>query len=314
MSWARGSTTTGLGGSLDESNGDDSCCCGGACGRDAGFCGEGAKNSETQFSIILLFSMWAEQQEFIKNEVQADIESRPLVSERMTTRSLVEEYAGADVLFQKKTLFLSRRYRFIYFIRRDGNCFIRAFCLGVLLHLLRSPSSERSRVMNTLQSLLSLCVSQGYEEWLVEDFHEALLEEAKKAVEEGATEEGVVERARSAETSEWCVMLLRCVAGAKMMEAEERYGSFVGADVKTYVKQEVEPMGKESEETSIMALCEAVGLKVKIEYLDLSGDAQKAQQEDEVQTNSHLFPLQDAPEQIAFTLLYRPGHFDLLIE
>ena len=39
-------------------------------------------------------------------------------------------------------------------------------------------------------------------------------------------------------------------------------------DMETYVKREVEPMGKECEQVHIIALAEYLGITVQIEYLD----------------------------------------------
>lgn len=64
--------------------------------------------------------------------------------------------------------------------------------------------------------------------------------------------------------------------------------------------QEVEPMGKESDHIQIIALTAALGVPVRVEYMDRGeGD----------QCNHHHFPEDSNP---VVTLLYRPGHYDIL--
>ncbi len=78
--------------------------------------------------------------------------------------------------------------------------------------------------------------------------------------------------------------------------------------MREYVRQEIEPLNRESEETSLMAFALGTGVSFAVEYLDQSGSP--------TATNSHVFRPPSAPETdpVAFTLLFRPGHFDLLIQ
>jgi len=70
-------------------------------------------------------------------------------------------------------------------------------------------------------------------------------------------------------------------------------------DIVTFCAREVEPMGRECEQIHIIALCEALGVSVAIEYLDGS---------------SGPLACLTLPEgrEPAITLLYRPGHYDIL--
>ena len=65
-------------------------------------------------------------------------------------------------------------------------------------------------------------------------------------------------------------------------------------------QQEVEPMTRECDHIHITALTSALGVPVRIEYMDRGGDDS---------TNAHSFPEGSSPK---FTLLYRPGHYDIL--
>ena len=73
-------------------------------------------------------------------------------------------------------------------------------------------------------------------------------------------------------------------------------------------------MGEESDHVHITALTDALGIPVRIVYLDRSGGAA----DDTLDINHHDFMPESAPETLKsetpslLTLLYRPGHYDIL--
>lgn len=81
-----------------------------------------------------------------------------------------------------------------------------------------------------------------------------------------------------------------------------------------FCKASVEPMGEESDHVHIIALSDALGVPVRVVYLDRSniGDGKAAE------VNHHDFIPTKVPEEkknsanIPVILLYRPGHYDIL--
>lgn len=59
-------------------------------------------------------------------------------------------------------------------------------------------------------------------------------------------------------------------------------------------------MTRESDHIHITALTSALGVPIRVEYMDRGGDDA---------TTAHCFPEESSPK---FTLLYRPGHYDIL--
>ena len=59
-------------------------------------------------------------------------------------------------------------------------------------------------------------------------------------------------------------------------------------------------MGKESDHIHITALTSSIGVPVRVEYMDRA---------DSASPNTHSFPDGSSP---SITLLYRPGHYDIL--
>lgn len=60
-------------------------------------------------------------------------------------------------------------------------------------------------------------------------------------------------------------------------------------------------MGRESDHIHIIALSHALGVCIRVEYMDRGGDSS---------VNHHDFP-EDGGKPHVF-LLYRPGHYDIL--
>ena len=67
--------------------------------------------------------------------------------------------------------------------------------------------------------------------------------------------------------------------------------------------QEVEPMAKESDQIHIIALTDALGVCVRVVYMDRGGNQS---------VNHHDIP-EDGSRPLV-NLLYRPGHYDILYQ
>lgn len=110
-------------------------------------------------------------------------------------------------------------------------------------------------------------------------------------------------------SSEYCTWYLRVLTAAHLKSDPERFQFFLEGeytDINTFCSREVEPMGKECGEMQVIALAEAIGMHVKIEYLDGRpfdiGEGKGL--------IMHEFGNLDSNTKI--TLLYRPGHYDIL--
>ena len=77
--------------------------------------------------------------------------------------------------------------------------------------------------------------------------------------------------------------------------------------------QEVEPMGRESDHIHIATLTTATGVPVRVEYVDRGTTAATGgshADDVEMRVNHHDFPDNSRPPSIS--LIYRPGHYDIL--
>lgn len=254
------------------------------------------------------------------------VNARPFVGHLAPMQALVDEYRDASAVFQAKVAHLSTKYRGVRYVRGDGNCFVRGAVFGLLRHL-STCADARPALLATLRGASARATAQGYDAIVVEDFFDVLVEEAERCAA-GITEDALLERMHDPETSDYLVMALRFFLATVMLEQQDTFLSFLpgAASMRDYVRAEVritaisgctlfahpaqiEPMGKESEELSLIAFSH-LGVAFALEYLDQSGaDAQQ-----HATTNSHVFqpPNGDGTLPLAFTMLFRPGHFDLL--
>ena len=113
------------------------------------------------------------------------------------------------------------------------------------------------------------------------------------------------------------------MTAAQMKSNPEKYLPFVMADdnyadIPSFCSREVEPMGKECGMVQVSALAECMGVKVIIEYMDgRELKLNKLNNNDEVVVH-HVFGEgnnedgEDDERKTSITLLYRPGHYDIL--
>lgn len=100
--------------------------------------------------------------------------------------------------------------------------------------------------------------------------------------------------------SDYVVVYLRLITSGQLQEGADFYQNFIdGCTMEEFRHQEVEPMYKESDHIHIIAICTALSVGVRVEYMDRGDEQVKA----------HDFPDGLKPK---ISLLYRPGHYDIL--
>lgn len=162
------------------------------------------------------------------------------------------------------------------------------------------------------------------------------LEEALTKLHERLNEENA--------TSDYCTWFLRILTASQLKSHPDRYLPFLLADVtddssssdsaaaadclgndgtvdlSVFCAREVEPMGKECGMVQVAALAECLGVKVVIEYVDgrvAAGGKDGEGSGNDVVTNYVFGELEEEEGQnngdgTTISLLYRPGHYDIL--
>lgn len=207
--------------------------------------------------------------------------------------------------------------------RPDGNCFFRAFAYAYLEHLI-SNKEDYEKFRQLAENSKEKLVQLGFPSFTLEDFHETVtvktldlytflnfisfqfMEVVKRVDPSGSTTQDTSEQLHKVFNdqgySDYVVVYLRLLTSGKLQEEADFYQNFIEGNftIEEFRHQEVEPMYKESDHIHIIALCSALGVGVRVEYMDRGeGGTVKA----------HDFPEGTTPKVF---LIYRPGHYDIL--
>ncbi|EDV23649.1 uncharacterized protein TRIADDRAFT_27059 [Trichoplax adhaerens] len=238
-----------------------------------------------------------DQMELIRKEIE---ESVPLLSHKEDIASLAKEYPPDDAIYQGKIRSLYSSYRWIRRTRRDGNCFYRAFGIS-LMEMLKQNPDEYHRVYKVIEESKDRLIELGYQAFIIEDFHQTVLTLLKNVRKDDCTNDELVEWFNDRDLSNYFVVYFRLLTSAHLKTNAEFFENFIDGyqSVKDFCSYEVEPIGKESDHIHAIALTGFLNTAIEIVYLNHTDD----------DLSKHRFPEHSAPQ---FTLLYRPGHYDVL--
>jgi len=239
-----------------------------------------------------------------EDAIKADIASNScLISDRLALGSLEADFNN-DEVFKAKVLKLGDEYEAFRRTRPDGNCFFRAVGFS-LFELLRGDQELLVKVIDRVRSSKDEMFSLGMPTFTVEDFHDNFLEtmERLKDGEGKITLQELRDTFNDEGTSNYLVVFLRLLTSKQLQIESDFYQNFLdgGRTVAEFCSTEVEPMFRESDHIHIIALTAAMGVGVRVVYLDRGSSSEGAV--------PHNFPEGGVP---LVHLLYRPGHYDIL--
>ncbi|CAF2462484.1 unnamed protein product [Rotaria sp. Silwood2] len=243
-----------------------------------------------------------------QNEIEKEIaDHQPLISAKIETSELKNEYLLEDKIYQDKELI--KKYKYIRRTRGDGNCFYRAFGFGYLEQNL-NHKNELERFRQLTHTLKNKLVQLGYLDFTVEDVSDVVLEVIDNVCK-SANETSLMESFCSPAHSDYFVAYLRLFTSAYLQMNSAFFENFIedGKTVKQFCSTEVEPMARESDNIHIIALAKAAAVPLRVIYMDRSEYSL---------LTTHDFSATDDDNKNTFkpmiTMLYRPGHYDLLYE
>lgn len=144
----------------------------------------------------------------------------------------------------------------------------------------------------------------GYEEMAIEIFHDSIVEFFESL--SGSNPEALhQELTQENATSDYCTWYLRVLTATFLKGDPTRFLPYLEdgyMDIASFCQTQIEPMGKECTMVQVLALAEAFQVNVQIEYLD--------GREFKDSLTKHVFGPESSPTKL--TLLYRPGHYDIL--
>ncbi|KAF3505987.1 hypothetical protein F2Q69_00008185 [Brassica cretica] len=274
----------------------------------------------------------------------------PYVGDKEPMSSLSAEYQAGSPILLEKIKVLDSQYVAIRRTRGDGNCFFRSFMFSYLEHILESQDgAEVDRIKVNVEKCRKNLQNLGYTDFTFEDFFALFLEQLDDILqggEESISYDELVNRSRDQSVSDYSklllnffdnlystecgfdrflclsvVMFFRFVTAGEIKTRAEFFEPFItglsNTTVDQFCKTSVEPMGEESDHIHITALSDALGVAIRVVYLDRSscdtGGGVTVNHHDFVPVGSGTNEKEEASSAAPFiTLLYRPGHYDIL--
>ncbi|CAH8439477.1 unnamed protein product [Schistosoma mattheei] len=256
--------------------------------------------------------------------IERDMKSTCLLSGILPLSTLDEDFTGHLVYLEKLKL-MKQNYRGIRRLRRDGNCFYRAFGFAYIEYLLNGKLiKEAGRFKKKCDECKDTLIANGYTQFTVEDFHEQFV-----GMVDRFTVDGIFR------------LLCRVFTTLSFCVHSKKAGYFVnfideGKTINQFCETEVEPMARESDNIHVAALALAVELPIYVENCQQSGELNRIEfpaysdlildNAGETSSDNHdIHSEQVSNEDDSFinnykqnsssppvTLLYRPGHYDIL--
>lgn len=244
----------------------------------------------------------------------------PYVGDKEPLSSLAAEYQSGSPILLEKIKMLDSQYAAIRRTRGDGNCFFRSFMFSYLEHVMETQDcAEVDRIKLNVEECRKTLQNLGYTDFTFEDFFTLFLEQLDSSLqgsEESISHDELVSRSRDQSVSDYVVMFFRFVTAGEIRKRAEFFEPFImglsNTTVDQFCKSSVEPMGEESDHIHITALSDALGVPIRVVYLDRSSCDTGG-----ITVNHHDFIPVGANEKAEtvtpfITLLYRPGHYDIL--
>lgn len=240
------------------------------------------------------------------------------VGDKEPLSALASEYELGNPIFKTKIEKLGETYEAIRRTRGDGNCFFRAFMFSYLESLLETRNkAEAARVKDNIEKCKQTLLDLGHADFTFEDFLACFVDQLDGVEDGSLSVDKLVENSRDRCISDSVVMFFRFITSGEIRKRADFFEPFIfgssGLSVAQFCRTSIDPMGEESDHVHIIALSDALGVPLRIVYLDSSvGDGGKT-----VEVNSHDFiPAELSQEKLkpSVVLLYRPGHYDILYE
>ncbi|PFH46504.1 hypothetical protein AMATHDRAFT_154758, partial [Amanita thiersii Skay4041] len=255
-----------------------------------------------------------------QNALNELVPQRPLIEDVEPISSLRAEYESGSAVFLKQIDWLDNQgfHRFRR-ARGDGDCFYRALAFAYVEQVLQSL--EQDIAVTSALSLLDATVGQlevvGFDKLVYEDFYMelySLVNSILKPDNDGAilTAEKLLAVFQDPPLSNSIVAYLRLLTSSQLRLNEDEYSPFIfhpefgmPMNVRDFCENFVEGSGKEADHVQMTAICSVLQLNVKVAYLDGR----------ETPKVVEFVEFKNASEEAKpyLTLLYRPGHYDILM-
>jgi ubiquitin thioesterase protein OTUB1 len=257
------------------------------------------ENLPIQYDSVLI----DQQAETIRKEIE---ENSPLISDVLPLDMLEFEFLE-HAAYLIKTKNLKTKYSDYRKVRRDGSCFYRAYLFGIFEHIMKAKDKALlTRITKLIKDSKNYLLSANFEEFVIEEFQQTLLDALELMEKDLMNENILIDMFCDKMRSDSLVMYLRFLTSGYLKTNAFLFEHFLenGIPMDFFCQTEVEPIDKECDQIQIMALVNYLEVPLRIVYLDANPKKTEAEE--------MIFPESADPKTLFCTLLYRPGHYDLL--
>ena len=241
-----------------------------------------------------------------ENAIKAEIEqTTPLISEQLDIKILLKDYEE-NLEYANSVKIITEKYKYIRKVRRDGNCFYRAYIYRLFEYIcMKNNNQLYNDMLKKIEGIKDLTDKNGYDWILVEDFYNVFYGEFCSCFN-SVNNTGVSVRDymdnlfNDKDKGNYLIYFIRFCIAAYLKENRTLYEVYIEGDFETWIRKEVEAIDNEVEQIQIMACVNYFDIGVKIEYLNkLKNEVVK-------------FPEDKKDEDIFIEVLFTPGHYDIL--
>ena len=241
-----------------------------------------------------------------ENAIKAEIEqTTPLISDQLEIQILLDDYKD-NLEYANSVKIITEKYKYIRKVRRDGNCFYRAFIYRLFEYIcMKNDITLFNDILKKIEGIKDLTAKNGYDWMIVEDFYTVFYGEFCSCFN-SVNNNGVSVRDymdnlfKDKEKGNYLIYFMRFCIAAYLKDNRQLYEMYIEGDFDTWIRKEVEAIDNEADQIQIMACVNYFEIGVKIEYLN--------KHKNEVVK----FPEDKKDEDIFIEVLFTPGHYDIL--
>ena len=241
-----------------------------------------------------------------ENALKAEIEqTTPLISELLDIKILLKDYEE-NLEYANSVKIITEKYKYIRKVRRDGNCFYRAYIYRLFEYIcIKNNHRLYNEMLKKIEGIKDLTKKNGYDWILVEDFYNVFYGEFCSCFNSfqnnGVSVRDYMDNLFSdKDKGNYLIYFIRFCIASYLKENRMLYEVYIEGDFDTWIRKEVEAIDNEADQIQIMACVNYFDIGVKIEYLNkLKNEVVK-------------FPEDKSDQDIFIEVLFTPGHYDIL--
>ena len=241
-----------------------------------------------------------------ENAIKAEIEqTTPLISDQLEIQILLDDYKD-NLEYANSVKIITEKYKYIRKVRRDGNCFYRAFIYRLFEYIcMKNDNTLFNDILKKIEGIKDLTAKNGYDWMIVEDFYTVFYGEFCSCFN-SVNNNGVSVRDymdnlfKDKEKGNYLIYFMRFCIAAYLKDNRQLYEMYIEGDFDTWIRKEVEAIDNEADQIQIMACVNYFVIGVKIEYLN------------KYKNEVVKFPEDKKDEDIFIEVLFTPGHYDIL--